>query len=312
LVRPFQEVETFDRNVSNKIHKNLVTRLHSSTDKSLVPACLMSDSKKPIRPLLTNNVIVAALNAKTDTLSKVATPVIPWEANDDLTIVSGTREKRRILEVYDEKFGSGYPNSIVTSKKGKLVSTTLVSQSTRMRPSKDKFYRVNVLELHSIIATILKEFRVEFMAQDLHNLCLVCKDFASLVLKIIRWLTVDISLLRKPRYSCEQQEQIDPHRVEMASAAMVNFGLDPGKFVRWIGGKYTGYHCDVQRTLVAVCPYITAEDYNHIERILLDGCPAELMFAEPLDNKLKMIRQGNLKSFNDNPDLVRKAMNKED
>ncbi len=98
----------------------------------------------------------------------------------------------------------------------------------------------------------------------------------------------------------------------MASAAMVNFGLDPGKFVRWMGGEYTGYHCDVQRTLAAVHPYITAKDYNHIEQILLDGCPAELMFTEPLDNKLKMIRQGNLKSFNDNPDLVRNAMNKED
>ncbi len=117
LVRPFQEVETFDWNVSNKIHKNLVTRLHSSKDKSLVPACLMSNNKKPICPLLTNDVIVTAMNAKTDTLSEVAVPVIPWEANDDLTIVSGTREKRRILEVYKEKFGSGYPNSIVTSKK---------------------------------------------------------------------------------------------------------------------------------------------------------------------------------------------------
>jgi hypothetical protein len=98
----------------------------------------------------------------------------------------------------------------------------------------------------------------------------------------------------------------------MASAAMVHFGLNPGKFVQWIGGKYTGYHRDVQRTLAAVCPYITAKDYNHIEQILLDGYPAELMFTEPLDNKLKMIRQGNLKSFNDNPNLVRKAMNKED
>ena len=158
LVRPFQEVETFDRNVSNKIHKNLVTRLHSSKDKSLVPACLTSQSNKPICPLLTNNVIVAAIYAKTDTLSEVATPVIPWEANDVLTIVSGTREKRRILKVYEEKFGLGYPNSIVTSKIGKLVSTMLVSHSTRMRPSKDKFYQVNVLELHSVIATILKEF----------------------------------------------------------------------------------------------------------------------------------------------------------
>ncbi len=98
----------------------------------------------------------------------------------------------------------------------------------------------------------------------------------------------------------------------MASAAMIHFGLSPGKFVQWMGGEYTGYHCDVQRTLAAVCPYITAEDYNHIEQILLVGCPAELMFTEPLDNKLKMIRQGNSKSFNDYLDLVRKAMNKED
>ncbi len=135
-----------------------MTRLHSSKDKSLVPACLTSDSKKPICPLLTNDVILGAMNAKTDTLSKVAIPVIPWEADDDLTIISGTREKRRILKVYKDKFGSGYPNSIVTSKKGKLVSTTLVSQSTHMRLSKDKFYQVDVLELHSVIATILKEF----------------------------------------------------------------------------------------------------------------------------------------------------------
>jgi hypothetical protein len=85
------------------------------------------------------------MNAKTDTLSEVAIPVIPWEADDDLTIVSGARKKRRILKVYEEKFGLGYPNSIVTSKKGKLVSTTLVSQSTHKRASKDKFYRVDVL-----------------------------------------------------------------------------------------------------------------------------------------------------------------------
>ena len=36
------------------------------------------------------------------------------------------------------------------------------------------------------------------------------------------------------------------------------------------------------------------------------------MFTEPPDNKLKMIWRGNFKSFNDNVDLIRKAMNKED
>jgi hypothetical protein len=42
---------------------------------------------------------------------------------------------------------------------------------------------------------------------------------------------VDFSLLCKPWYNYEQQERIDPHRVEMASAAMVHFDLNPGKFV---------------------------------------------------------------------------------
>jgi hypothetical protein len=80
-----------------------------------------------------------------------------------------------------------------------------------------------------------------------------------------------------------------------------------------MGGKYTGYHHDVQKTLEAIQPYITLNNFNHVKRILLDGCPAELMFTKLLDNtKLKMIRRGNSKSFNDNPNLVRKAMNKED
>ena len=64
----------------------------------------MSESTKLIRPLPTNDIIVAAMNAKTDSAamnaktdssSRVATiPVIPLEVRDDAAIISGTREKR--------------------------------------------------------------------------------------------------------------------------------------------------------------------------------------------------------------------------
>jgi hypothetical protein len=116
----------------------------------------------------------------------------------------------------------------------------------------------------------------------------------------------------QPRYNYEKQERIDPHCVEMASAAMVHVGLDPGKFVRWLGGKYTGYHRDVQLTLDAVQSHVTPDVIEHMRRILLDGYPAEFMFTEPLDNKLAMLKRGNLKTFETNPDLIKKAMNKED
>ena len=119
MVRPFQVVETFDRNVSNKIHKNLVTRLPSSNDKTtrVQARLLMSNSTMPIHPLLTNDVIVAKMNAKIDSSSKVTVTTIPQEVHDDAMIVSGTREKWRILDDYETKFGTGYPVSIVTRKK---------------------------------------------------------------------------------------------------------------------------------------------------------------------------------------------------
>jgi hypothetical protein len=140
----------------------------------------------------------------------------------------------------------------------------------------------------------------------------VCKTFASMIPKIIRWLKIDFSLLCKPRYNYEKQERIAPHHVEMASAAMVHFGLDPGKFIRWLGCEYTGYHRNVQTTLDAVQSHVTPDNFEHMRWILLDGCPAEFIFTEPLDNKLAMLKHGNSKTFKANPDLIKKAMNKED
>ena len=97
----------------------------------------------------------------------------------------------------------------------------------------------------------------------------------------VRWLRINFSSLRDPRYDYEQQTKICPHRVDMASAAIVHFGLDPGKLVRWLGGEYIGKRRDVVLILAAVKDHITEDDYAHMERIFIDGCPAELQFEEP-------------------------------
>jgi hypothetical protein len=49
-----------------------------------------------------------------------------------------------------------------------------------------------------------------------------------------------------------------------------------------------------------------------MKRILLNGCPAQLDFEEPLSNKIKMIECGNSKSFHNNTALVLQTINKED
>ncbi len=93
---------------------------------------------------------------------------------------------------------------------------------------------------------------------------------------------------------------------------MVHFGLNPGKFVRYLSGKYTSQYWNVQLTLNVVRNHVTSDDYNHIKRVLLDVCPAQFTFEEPSSKKLEFISQGNSKSFMDNPALVKKTMNKED
>ncbi len=75
----------------------------------------------------------------------------------------------------------------------------------------------------------------------------------------------------------------------MANAAMAHFGLDPGRFVRWMGGEYTGQHQDAYSTLAAVKGHVSTNDYEQMKRILLDGYPAQLNFEEPLSNKIEMI-----------------------
>ena len=46
--------------------------------------------------------------------------------------------------------------------------------------------------------------------------------------------------------------------------------------------------------------------------MLTSGCPYELHFEESNASKLRMMKRGNQKSFNQHPDQVAKIINKED
>jgi hypothetical protein len=53
-------------------------------------------------------------------------------------------------------------------------------------------------------------------------------------------------------YGYKQQDHINPYRMEMASAVMIHFGLDPGKVICFLLGKYTCQHWDIRCTLGTV------------------------------------------------------------
>jgi hypothetical protein len=111
-----------------------------------------------------------------------------------------------------------------------------------MRPSLDKLYQVSNLYLHNVIITVIKKQRATFSAEDFSNIQLVGKDFTNMIPKVLWWLQVEFTPIRQPQLGYKEQTHINPHHIEMASAAMVCFGLDPRNFVRYLAGKYTGQH----------------------------------------------------------------------
>ena len=84
---------------------------------------------------------------------------------------------------------------------------------------------------------MIKEFRDSFESADLISLSCTNKDFLTMILNTVRWLNINFSSLRDPCYDNKKQTKICSHWVKMAAAAMVHFGMDPGKLVRWLGGN---------------------------------------------------------------------------
>jgi hypothetical protein len=91
--------------------------------------------------------------------------------------------------------------------------------------------------LHNVIITVIKENRVPFSAEDLFNIQLVSKDFTNMLPKVLHWLQVDFAPMCQHQLGYKEQTHIITHCIKMVSVAILHFGLDPGKFVRFLVGK---------------------------------------------------------------------------
>jgi hypothetical protein len=113
----------------------------------------------------------------------------------------------------------------------------MVTRTTRIRPSLDKWYWVSELMIWNVIMAVIKKHCLT--PSELKMIHLLNKSFSIMVPKVTHWLKIDFYPLHEPRYIHRQQECIDTQQVDMASTTKTHFGLDPGKLVRFLGGEYT-------------------------------------------------------------------------
>jgi hypothetical protein len=173
--------ESFECLFRDKLHNQLVLGNKSSTIK------LSETEARSVRqasPAQLSSMIDDARVALGARKLRVALPARELTAiphNNDEIIVQGTKQKRLILQEYEEKFGTDYPDSIITKKKGKHSSIDPDRKIVRMRPSIQKYYRVEELTIYNVITTVIKEFRDSFDSADLINLSCTNKDFSIMI-----------------------------------------------------------------------------------------------------------------------------------
>jgi hypothetical protein len=141
----------------DKLHSTLV--IQPTTSKKISTALLLSTWAKPAEPLHQPSLTDASdVNSKIVTLLHTSNSVTASHdmLSNNSIIVIGMHKKKHILTTYQEKFGSEYPELIVTRKKGKIFDDTSL-HCARMRPSLDKWYQVGDLHLYNVITTIIKE-----------------------------------------------------------------------------------------------------------------------------------------------------------
>ncbi len=241
----------FEQELSNKLHNSLVINNKLQTKQCIKQTrnALPSPSPATVVTAMNKN---AALPLAT---SQSSMPALPTPNSDSSTVFSGSKKKKPILDEFVSKFGSGYQESIITKKKGKNdhneLLPSLASSRQCMKPSTNKYYQVKELTIYNVITIVIREYAA-FSKNKLLSIRLLNTDFAEMIPKLQRWLQIDFSLLRKPQLNYESQTQINPHQVCTANAAMAHFGLDPGRFLQWIGGEYTGQHRDAHSTLAAI------------------------------------------------------------
>ena len=234
-------------------------------------------------------------------------------------LVRGKKHKETLLLGHKEKYGSQFTDSVVTESQGKQIlyrpysslpnQRALVS-STPIKPRQTAYYRAETPTFQLCLLPLIASGCLDMF--DYGSLSQIDMQTSRLVKIHLRLLDVDVTPLLLPRLDFEKQQQLQEQRIDMATALFIHYGGDPGKLVRAMNHEYVLANLDRQAILKNVKEIASPEDYAHISRILLEGCPAEFGFDEPNHSRLKWFDRGNQPSYVNNPVAAKKTLNKED
>ena len=135
VLRPTRVDESFERLFRDNLHNKLLLRNKSSTIKLPETEARSVRQASPTQLSYMVDDARVAIGARELRVTVPARELTAVPHNNDEIIVQGTKQKRRILQEYEEKFSTDYSDSIFTKKKGKHSHIYPDWKIVRMRPS---------------------------------------------------------------------------------------------------------------------------------------------------------------------------------
>ena len=93
-----------------------------------------------------------------------------------------------------------------------------------MKPGEDKYYDLSDLTIWNVVVLVVNSF---LCVKDLLSLSRSSKVINKIVPEVHHLLKIGWTLFLEPRLHYQDEESVDPHRVDMATALAIRVGLDP-------------------------------------------------------------------------------------
>ena len=199
-----------------------------------------------------------------------------------------------------------------------IPSAAQIYKSSKMKTNVERFWRTNATGTYALFLALkngwLEEEEDEFGTKIISTANVqATSPIIDIMFKSVRKLRgVDFSSLTKPRLDYASQKEIAHSRVILLSACAVHFDLDFGLMVRFLRNEYTSPHRDEKKLEEDVSAHVSDADMKQMIRVLTKGCPHDLDYELPHEEKRKMIKRGNASSVTDHIDIVKATLNKEE
>ena len=103
-----------------------------------------------------------------------------------------------------------------------------------MKPEEDKYYGLTDLTFLNAVVLVVDSF---LCMKDVLSLSRSGKVMNKIAPETHCLFKIDYTPILEPRENYQDQENVDPHRVDMATALVICVGLDPGRIVRTLEGE---------------------------------------------------------------------------